>query len=572
MMHMDAITLAAVRRELEETVQNGRVQVVLQPDEHSLALEIFRDGQRHWLLLSVDVRFARVHLLAEKARRGIEKDTPFLLLARKRLRGARLGRIVQPAWERVLYLAFSHPQQGESVLVAEIMGRWSNLVLNDGQGEVLASWRRFERSQRAQRVILPGRAYQPPPPQRGRLAPDLVREEDMARWLHQSPGGKPVWRALVAHIAGLSPLAARELLFRATGDALADVSHPNLSATALMDALAWLRALPSQGGWAPTVARDASGAPLAFAPYELTHLQYLDYLPGISAAAQVYYDAVVGGDSYAGRRRRTLALVEQARKKLLARRASLGEQAAGEADVAWLRAAGEWILAYAWKIQPGDVELLADTGEETLRIPLDPTLSPSENAQAYFNRYRKKKRAAEKIPALLAEVDRDLAWLEQIESDVRLADNTPQIEELREALLASGLVSEGGRKRPRPPRSQPIRVMTPAGFEVIIGRNALQNERVTWRIAQPDDVWLHAQGVPGSHVIIRTDAREAPAEVVEQAAAWALWHSRARESAKAPVIVTRKRHLRKIKGGRPGQVRVLHYRTLTVRPQKPPGH
>jgi predicted ribosome quality control (RQC) complex YloA/Tae2 family protein len=214
--------------------------------------------------------------------------------------------------------------------------------------------------------------------------------------------------------------------------------------------------------------------------------------------------------------------------------------------------------------------LLADTGEETLHIPLDPTLGPSENAQAYFARYHKKKRAAEKIPALLAEVDRDLAWLDQIESDVRLADNTPQIEELREALLASGLVSEPKGKRLRPPRSQPIRITTPEGFEVVIGRNALQNERVTWKMAGPDDIWLHAEGVPGSHAIIRAAGREITDEAIEQAAAWALWHSQARDSAKAPVIVTRKRHLRKIKGGRPGQVRVLQYRSITVPPQKPP--
>ncbi len=567
---MDAITLAAVRRELEETVQNGRVQAVLQPDEHALALEIFRNGQRRWLLLSVDARFARVHLLAAKARRGVEKDAPFLLLARKRLRGARLRQIVQPGWERLLYLAFSHPAQGESVLAAEIMGRWSNLALNDGQGHVLASLRHFERNERARRIVLPGRAYQPPPPQRDKLAPDLVREEDVARLLHQTPAGKPVWRALVTRIAGLSPLAAREIAFRATGDALADASHPNLSATSLMDALAWLRALPRQGGWAPTIALDEEGAPLAFAPYELTHLGRLDYHSSISAAARAYYDIALGDDSYAGRRSQTLALVQQARKKLLARQASLGEQAVGEEDVARLRASGEWILAYAWKIQPGDVELLADTGEEILNISLDPALSPSENAQAYFSRYRKKKRAAEKIPALLAAVDRDLAWLEQIESDVRLADNTPQIEELRAALLASGLASETGRKRPRPPRSHPLRVMTPTGFEVIIGRNALQNERVTWQMARPEDLWLHAQGVPGSHVVIRTAGRDVPDETIEQAAAWALWHSRARENAKAPVIVTRRRHLRKIKGGHPGQVRVLQYRSLTVRPQKPP--
>lgn len=567
---MDSITLAAVRRELNETLTGGRVQAVVQPDEHSLAMEIFREGRRHWLLISVDAQAPRVYLLAEKARRGVERDTPFLLQARKRLRGAQLTGVVQPGWERLLYLAFVHPGQDKSVLAAEIMGRWSNLVMNDGQGDVLSSLRHFERHDRSRRVVRPGHAYEPQPPQRGMRPLDLVREEDVARLLHQTPAGKPLWRALVTGIAGFSPLAAREVVFRATGDALADVSHPNLTPAGLWDVLGWFRSLPQQGGWAVTVAMNETGAPAAFAPYELTHLGRLTYFDSISAAARCYYDATLGGDSYAGRRKLALALIEQARKKLRGRRISLGEQAAGEEDVARLRAFGEWILAYAWQIKPGDAELLADTGEETLHIPLDPDLSPSENAQAYFARYHKKKRAAEKIPGLLAEVDRDLAWLEQIESDVRLADNAPQIEELREALLASGLVSESKGKRSKAPRSRPVRITTAEGFEVIIGRNALQNERVTWKMAQSDDIWLHAQGAPGSHVIIRTQGREVPEDVIAQAAGWALWHSQARENTKSSVIVTRKRHLRKIKGGRPGQVRVLQQRSITVRPQKPP--
>jgi len=567
---MDAITLAAVRRELDEALTDGRVQAVVQPDDHSLALEIFREGQRRWLLLSIDAQAPRVHLLADKARRGLEKDTPFLLQARKRLRGARLTGVIQPDWERLFYFPFTHPEHGESVLAAEIMGRWSNLILNDGQGDVLTSLRYFERNARSQRIVRPGQPYQPPPPQRNKLVLDLLREADVARLLHQTPAGKPLWRALVGRIAGLSPLAARELIFRAAGDALADASHPNISASALLVMLDWLRSLPQQGGWSPTVAVDDRDIPQAFAPYELTHLGRLTAYATISAAARAYFAATLGADSYAGRRKQVLALLEQARKKLVGRRISLGEQAAGEEDVARLRAAGEWILAYAWQIKPGDSELKADAGEEILHIPLDPALSPSENAQAIFARYHKVKRASKKIPALLAQVDRDLAWLEQIESDVLLADNTPQIEELREALLASGLVATGAKKKARFQRSQPIRAQTPDGFEVIIGRNALQNEKVTWKIARPDDIWLHAQGMPGSHAIIRTGGNDIPETSVLAAASWAAYHSKARNEAKVSVIVTRKRQLRKIKGGRAGQVRVLQHRSITVRPKKPP--
>ncbi|RUA17401.1 MAG: hypothetical protein DSY55_02255 [Clostridia bacterium] len=566
---MDAITLAAMRRQMAETLARGRVQAVVQPDASSLALEIFGEGQRRWAFFSIDARVPRALLLAEKARRGLETDTPFLLLARKRLRGARLTRVEQPAWERVLLFSFSHPRHGESALAAEIMGRWSNLVLIDARGDVLASLRHFEHSARSQRVILPRHPYALPPLQRHKSPLALVGEADLGHFLAISGAGTPVWRILVQHLAGLSPLAAREIVFRATGDALADVAHPNVRVSALLAVLDWFRALPEQGGWAPTVAiSPESNEPVAFAPYELSHLEPVHYYDNISAAARAYYAATLGADSYAGRRRQALALIAQARKKALGRRLSLGEQAVSEEDVASLRTAGEWVLAYAWQVQPGDETLVVDTGEGERSIPLDPALSASENAQAYFARYRKAKRAAAKIPALLAEVDRDLAYLDQLETDVTLADNTPQIEELKEALFATGLASAPAKKKARMARSHPLRLRSRA-FEVVIGRNALQNEQVTWKVARPDDVWLHVQDAPGSHVIIRTAGREAPEDVVVQVAAWAAYYSKLRDETKAAVIVTTRRQLRKIKGGRPGQVRVLSHRSVIVSPEKP---
>ena len=166
-------------------------------------------------------------------------------------------------------------------------------------------------------------------------------------------------------------------------------------------------------------------------------------------------------------------------------------------------------------------------------------------------------------------VDRDLSWLDQLQTDLDLADNAPQIEELREALFASGLISESqGRRRAPMQRSQPLRLQSDDGFTVIVGRNALQNERVTWKLAQPEDLWLHAQRVPGSHVVIKTDGREVPQRTLEQAAAWAAYHSKAQKDTKVSVLYTQRRHLRRFKGARPGQVRVLQSQTLVVAPEK----
>lgn len=567
---MDAITLTAITRELNETVANGRVQAVVQPDEHSLTLEVFGRGGRQWLLFDAQPAVSRVHLLPEKARRGLETDAPFFLLARKRLLGARLVDVFQPAWERVLYCGCEHPELGKTTLAAEIMGKWSNLLLLAEDGVILEALRRFGPDRNPQRPILPGRPYLPPPPQSNRIPIDLLTLVDLELLFDGASAG-PIWRALVAQMAGISPLVARELVFRATGDAQAAFSHANARPQTLFDAVVWLRDLPRQGGWAPSLVFDAtSGEPVAFAPYELSHLGQYELLPSVSRAASAYYAALVGADAYAGRRKRVQSLLDDARRRLNGRRISLGEQAAGEEEVDEARGFGEWILAYAWQIRPGDAELLADTGDGLLRIPLDPTLSASENAQAYFARYHKVKRAAGRIPGLLAEVDRDLQYIDQLQIDLGLADNAAQIEELREALLASGLAPAAEkRRRPTIQRSQPFRLRTADGFTVIIGRNAVQNERVTWELAGPDDLWLHTERVPGSHVVIKTEGREVPEGTLRQAAAWAAYQSQARHDGKVSVIHTQRRHLRRIPGGRPGQVRVLQAQSLLVAPLAP---
>ncbi|MCO6450714.1 MAG: NFACT family protein [Caldilineales bacterium] len=568
---MDAITLTAVRRELEEKLMGGRVQAVTQPHEQALALEVYSGQARHWLLLDADLQWPRIHLLPEKARRGVEVDSPLLLLARKYLQGARLVRAHQPSWERILYLQFNHAEAGASTLVGEIMGRWSNLVLLDASGDILDALRRSGPGQNQVRVILPGKAYHQPPPQTGKEPIDLIKLTDVERMLRLTPAKEMLWRALLRQIGGISPLVARELAYRATGDVQADASHPNARPEALFDALDWLRRLPVEGGWSPTIALDPEDdQPAAFAPYQLSHLGPMLQYVSISEAANVFYEAAVNADNYAGRRQAVQELLNGARKKVEGRRHSLGEQSVSEEKVEELRAFGEWILAYAWRVKAGDTNLEADTGEDILQIPLDPALTAPENAQQYFERYHKAKRAAARVPDLLAETDRDLAYLDQLQSDLNLADNAPQIEELREALLATGLVSEAkGKRRPLVARSQPLRLLSADGFEVIIGRNALQNETVTWKLANPEDLWLHVQSMSGSHVVIRTGGREAPQSTIEQAASWAAYHSQARGETKASVLVTQRRHLRKFKGARPGQVRVLQHQTITVAPKPP---
>jgi len=194
-------------------------------------------------------------------------------------------------------------------------------------------------------------------------------------------------------------------------------------------------------------------------------------------------------------------------------------------------------------------------------------MSPPENAEAYFRRYRKAQRAATKIPAQLAQVEAEQEYLDQLVQDLAMAEDRPEIDAVGSALAQAGYLK---RKPPASPASRPRRYTSPDGFPVWVGKNALQNEDLTFRRAAPDDLWLHARGVPGAHVVVQTGEQLAPERTIEWAAGLAAYYSRGRDDTQVDVVVVQRRYVRRLKGGRPGQVVHRHGRTLRVTPQAPP--
>ncbi|NIN67921.1 MAG: DUF814 domain-containing protein, partial [Anaerolineae bacterium] len=244
---------------------------------------------------------------------------------------------------------------------------------------------------------------------------------------------------------------------------------------------------------------------------------------------------------------------------------------ASAGDPETLKQMGEAILAYAYQIQPGETELAAEwvLGEPPLRVRLDPKLSPSENAEAYFRRYRKAQRAATEIPTQVVHVEAEQEYLDQLAHDLDIAENRPEIDAVGSALARAGYL-KGKRKRFTSPSARSLRFTSPDGLRVWVGKNALQNEELTFRRAAPDDLWLHARGIPGAHVVVQTEGDLIPEPTVVWAAGLAAYYSRGRDDAQVDVAVVQRRNVRRLKGGRPGQVVYRHERTLRVAPQAPP--
>jgi predicted ribosome quality control (RQC) complex YloA/Tae2 family protein len=279
---------------------------------------------------------------------------------------------------------------------------------------------------------------------------------------------------------------------------------------------------------------------------------------------------VATADPYAAAKRPVRQAIARARERLVRRREALARAQQAARDAERWREFGEWVLAYTHAVEPGQAELLAETGQGApLRIPLDPALSAVDNAQAYFARYRKAQRAAEKVPAQLRRVALDLDDLEQLAADLELAESRPEVEDVRAVLVDAGHVKSKKRRRRGVPRSEPLALALPGDARAWIGRNSRQNDEVTFRRGRADDWWFHARGVPGAHVIVRATGDVLEPAAVARAAELAAHFSSLRAEPYVDVDYTRRRYVRRIPGAAPGLVTYSEEQTLRVAPRGP---
>jgi len=571
----DSLAVAAIRDELQDIV-GGRVQRVVQTDPLSLGFELYAGGQRRWLICTADPRRAGAWVVDDKLGQSPAPPSPILLLCRKYLRGARLVAVAQPPFERVLRLALQADDDAVSrslVLIVEAMGRLGNVILVDEQGLIMEALKRVPASINRVRQILPRRPYVAPPEQ----AKASPLEADAAFWAPRLIDPKtPATGVVTAALRGLSPLAARELVYRAAGrvDAPAAAVDPAGLAAELERMLAPLGEAgqtdqaPAGAGpaiWRPSVGLEGERV-VAFAPYELTHLARWEAMPSLSAAAERAFGEAAAPTSTDQRQTQLAAEIGAARAREARRLESLERELAGAGEAGRLRAAGELLLAYAAQIDPAQssVELDGQT------IALDPDRSPVENAQSYFERYTRLRDAGRQLPAMIATARGRVAQLDEALVHLDLAGTPDEVADLRAELAEAGFLGAGrpagaAAKGKTPARAGPLRLRI-GDHTLYLGRTSRQNDQATFDLARPDDLWLHARGVAGAHVILKTDPGKPSEATIRQAAALAAHHSQARASGSVAVDVTERRHVRKIKGSPPGAVTYSGERTIQVTP------
>ena len=567
-MSFDSLMLAAVRDELRRELLGGQVQRVVMTGPLTLGLEVYAHRRRWFLICSAEPETARVCLADERPLRATDTPTPLLLLLRKHVRDGRLTGFDQPPYERLLRIRVAKRDDQDRLLevslIIEAMGRRSNVVLVDQDGSVLDALKRVGPTRNPRRPVLPHHAYQLPPAQ-DRLDPlEAASFERLAREAADTPA-RPLADLLASRLAGFSPLAAREAAFRAAGD----LSRPGSQADwqRVPAAVAELLAPLETGAWAPHLAR-AGDAIVAFTPYRPTHLaeHELEAVDSPSRAVELGLGQARAGRVVRPASRALVAEIDREGAALRRKQAALQRALEASQQAEQLRLNGEAILANLALIAPGQAQLEFDGRQ----IPLDPADSPLENAERYFREYRKARDAARQVPELLAAADLRLRQLDELRALAETADDSAR-RALRDEL--HGVEAESPRRRDRPgrrpnPRAElagkVARHRTRDGLEVLVGQTARGNQLVTFKLASPDDLWLHARGVPGAHVILKTAGREPTSASVLEAARLAARHSQAHAAGRVEVDVTPRKHVRKIPAAPPGLVTYSHEETIAV--------
>ncbi len=560
-MYCDALVLAAVLQELRGTVLGGRIQHILSVDQFTLGFEIYANSRRHYLLMSGNPsEGGRIHLVQDRLRRGVENPAPLLLRLRKQAQSAWIADIQQLPGERVLSLQLQG-EEGPVRLVVEIMGRRSNILLVAEDGTILDCLRHVAASQNRYRVLLPGYPYVPPPAQQKADASSLTSEM-LSRLLKPDSSELPLWQKLVAAVRSVSPLLAKEISFRATGVVDARSGDP----AAVLGHLQELLSLPGSGDWQPCLAMEADEV-IAYAPYVLRQFANRQATRTISEAITVYYAQEQGADAYAVAKRRLQNVLEEERSRQLHKKDALLSAQPTQESLDDLRQKGELLLAFSHQASPHDGEILIqlDEAQAPIRIAVDQGRSCIENAMDYFRRYEKAKAAAQQVPRLLEEVDGEMAHIDQLSTDLALAEDHEGIAAVEAALAAAGYLAQS-RGKAKPPQSKPIVCRSDDGFQILVGRNSWQNEALTFKDSRGQDIWLHAQGIPGSHVVIRSDGRTVPEATLRRAAQLAAYYSSGRLEKKLPVDYTLRKNVRRRPGGRPGQVVYRDHATIVVTP------
>jgi len=574
-MPLDGLMLSRIAEELHTTLQGGRVDKVTQPERDEIGMLIRAGGQNHRLLLSCSANHARVHL-TKTNKKSLDPPPQLCMLLRKHLLGGRVMEVKQVGFDRILNIMIeSMDELGDysvKTLVIEIMGRHSNIILVGADGRIIDSARRITAEISRVREVLPHLPYELPPAQE-KLDARLADEEEIVRALMRGEN-QTLDKAILGALSGVSTQAARELSYRFMMDEKAAPDRWLRHVTPIAhDLKRFFDMLPQQ---AQPVVFSQNGQPAdvtAFA-YQSRVRQDQEIMETMSDALDTFYAQRDKNERIRQKSSATLHTLQTALERCEKKLAMQLEKQQEVADREQLRVYGELIMASVYAIEKGaKIAKVTNYYEESMpeiEIPLDETLSPTQNAQKYFKRYAKAKAAAELLVGQIEQNEQEIRYLQGQLVNLESITEENELLEIRRELAGQGYIrreqGKNGRVQKIPP-TKPDYFTAPDGTEIFVGKNNVQNDALTLS-AFGEDIWLHTQNIPGSHVIIRmTTGEQWPEDdTLILAARIAAKYSKARHSSQVPVDYTHRKFVKKPSGAKPGFVTYTQHYTVYVDP------
>ncbi len=567
-MAFDGIVVSCLAHELQETIVNGRILKISQPEPDEIILTI-KNYDQYKVLLSASAGLPLVYL-TESSPLSPMTAPNFCMLLRKHLSSARIISVTQPGLERILRFEIEHLDEMGDVrkkyLILELMGKHSNLIFCDDENRIIDSIKRVSGFVSSVREVLPGRDYFIPQTSE-KLDPFTADLVSFQQLVLQKP--MPLSKAIYSGLTGFSPLMANELCQRASLDSQQPANtlqedegiHLHRNLERMMEAV-------SNHEYMPVIYYNGK-EPVEFSAMSLQCYEDLEAkeYSSVSAMLEAYYaeknQLTRIRQKSADLRKIVGTAIERVAKKYDLQSKQLKDTQKREKYQVY----GELLMTYGYEAKPGDKEITVQNyyTNEPLTIPLDPTISALDNAKKYFEKYSKQKRTFEALTKYIEETKEEMEHLDSIRTALDIAEKEEDLVEVKEELTEFGYIrrhydrkvpqGKNGKKQKKVKiTSQPFHYISSDGFSMYVGKNNFQNDALTFEFANGDDWWFHAKGIPGSHVIVKSKGQELPDRTFEEAASLAAFYSKSRDAEKVEIDYVEKKHVKKPGGGKPGFV------------------
>lgn len=576
-MALDAIAVRCLVNELSDKLTDGRIDKISQPERDEIMLSVRTFGGNYKLTLSASASNPRIHL-TDFSKKNPVTAPMFCMLLRKHIGSGKITAIEQIGFERIIRISIeSYDELGDlsvKYLIIEIMGRHSNIILTDADMKILDCIKRVDFSVSSVRQVLPALDYCCPPVQDKTALTDF----DNSSYIDFSKSIRAD-KAIMNAVSGISPIIARELVYNVFHTTDINSNSLNTNRTAeLKVAISRLSETVKNSDFSPCMITDsASGKPLDFSAVPV--LQYgsaavVTKYSSMNELVDSFYRTRDMRDRMKQKSADTSKLlnnyIERTAKKLIILKKTLDDANDREKH----KTAGDLITANIYRINQGDTELVTENyyaeGMPKITIRLDPSLSPSENAQRYYKKYNKAKTAQTEAAKQIKITQAELEYLESTLSALELSETEAELSTIRAELAEEGYINRRNdvKQKRKAEVSKPLHFTSSDGFDIYVGRNNTQNDYLTTKLANSSDIWFHTKNIHGSHTVIKLGLdKNVPEATMREAACLAAYYSKARGSSQVPVDYTEIKNVKKPNGAKPGMVIYDRYNTIYVTPK-----